>query len=587
MILNLFALAFVLGITFMHSLFGLYSGIINVFCSITALAVAFGVFEPLNNLLTGQFHLHPSYTEPFALVLPFVVTLLVLRVLADSFLRGNVRVPMYLDWGGGAVCGFVNAQICVGVMVLGFLMLPFGGRVMQFSRQERDPENDVDPESGLVEFHRRDLWLRSDRFAVGLFNLLSGGSLRASTTFAHVYPDFPEWVFWTGNTVQHESLTAPIRDDKGDGFTTGLSVESWWRQAGAVQGRYRKLPPTRDNPTPPYDPLTYTPRPGHELLGVRVALRESSADRGGRLLPQHRFRPTMFRIVGDVGDEPRQCAPLIIGGADPRLGENLRIVSPDANFALPAQARVDLYFEVPEGFRPRFIEYRRHARAALTGEPRPGPPAERLAAAAPGEGPRATEGSGPSRFIDAIEGDGTGEVDRLPVALSSTKLVTEQVELSGDRFASGRVAGDVSALRGTPTEGRVDRFLLPEGRKMFQLRTRARRAQSLAGQVLNFVGSVTNQYRAVSSTGDTYPLAGYYALVKRDGQDFVELYYATDDPAFRHMLDFKTEGIRRDLQNQDDAVLGLIFLVPPGTCITGVQTQGGKIDFGQEYCVGQ
>ena len=183
MVLNICALLFVLGITFMHSLFGLFSGIINVFCTITALAVAFGCAEPLTRAVTGNVPVPPEYVVPAALVLLFVVTLLVLRTLADNVVRGNVRVPMYVDWAGGAVCGFINAQICVGVIVLGFLLLPWGGRVMMYSRQERDPENTINSETGRVEFHTNPLWLRSDQFTTGLFSLLSQGSRGESICF--------------------------------------------------------------------------------------------------------------------------------------------------------------------------------------------------------------------------------------------------------------------------------------------------------------------------------------------------------------------------------------------------------------------
>ena len=61
MVLNICALLFVLGITFMHSLFGLFSGIINVFCTITALAVAFGCAEPLTRAVTGNVPVPPEY----------------------------------------------------------------------------------------------------------------------------------------------------------------------------------------------------------------------------------------------------------------------------------------------------------------------------------------------------------------------------------------------------------------------------------------------------------------------------------------------------------------------------------------------
>ncbi len=599
MVINLAAFIFVLGITFINSLFGLYSGLLNVTCAIAALAVAFGYWEALNNVLTAQFNLHPSYTEPMALVLLFVVTLLVLRLLSDLLLRGNVRVPPYADWVGGGICGFVIGQICVGVMVLGFLMLPFGGEPSHsFVRLARHPDNEINPDTQRVIFVERGLWLRSDAFAVGLFNLLSNGSLRGETTFATVYPDFPEWVSWTGNTVQPESLTAPIRDDKGDGFANGLKVEAAWRQLTDLPPeitRYRAAYPTKDNKEPKYEPLAFRVRKqdGKELIGARLVLLTASADRDAKGTAYHRFRPTMLRLVGDVNGEPRQYTAQVIGGADPRIGDNYRIADPDANFALPAsgEVRIDAFFEVDGGFVPRFVEYRRHARAPLTAadlDKTKTPPATRLAAGGgPSSGGGRDRASGAARFINTVVREKSGDLDRLPFAVSAT-AASGDVEFEGSALVSGRFSGDRERLSGTPTEARVERFKVPEGRKMLQIQTKVRQAESLPGQVMNFTGGIVNQYKAVGKTGDVYDLAGYYAIVQRDGREFIELFY-TPDPAgsgWNGMLDFKVDGMRRDLQNQDDAVLGLIFLVPPGACVTGIQSSGGKVEFGEEMCVG-
>jgi len=617
MVLNILALLFVLGIIFVHSMFGLYSGIINLFCSVVALAVALGYFEVLNELVTSQLGQYPSYTEPICLALLFVITLLILRVVADRFIRRNVRVPAYLDWAGGAACGFVVAQICVGVMALSFLMLPWGGQVLMFARYQRDPENrtyrdalDISPErrkqDDRVAFVRSDLWLRSDAFAVGLFNLLSRGSLRADTAFADVYPDFPEWIFWSGNTIQPESLTAPIRDEKGDGFKNGLSVETWWEQTAPLPAevlRYRKQKPSRETKSPPYAPFEYKlsdgqhpGRPKSKLLGVRLLLNKNSADRD-KQSTYHRFRPSMIRLVGDVvlpdgSRQPRQYIPDILGGVDPNIGDNLRVVDLDNNLGVPAggQTPVDAYFEVDEQFTPRFVEYRRHARAPLTAGKRAAePPAERLLASGSG-GPGADKASGPARFIDAVNRQASGQRDRLPFVMRLDKLRTSlDVELEGQLFASGRLAGDRGSFEAPENEANkhVSRFKVPEDQRMFQLQTKPRKAKSLPGQAMNFVGSVTNQYYVYDSSGERYPLVGYYAIVNKGGRDYVELVYLPDDPSFRQMLDFRDGSVRNELQEQENAVLGLIFLVPPGREIVAVESAGGRIDFGVTFPIGK
>jgi len=612
MVLNIVALVLVLGITFLHSTFGLYSGILNLMCAVTALAVAFGFYEPLNNILSGQASLPPSFTEPAALVLLFALTFLILRVISDTFLRGNLRVPMYVDWVGGAVCGFLAAQIGVGVLVVGFLMLPWGGRVLMFSRYERDPENrtyrdaddiprEVRGQDERIAFRRNHLWLRSDEFAVGLFSMLSRGSLRGTTTLASVYPDFTEWVFWSGNTIQHESFTSPLRDEKGDGFRDGLKVESWWQQTERLtqdETRYRKTLPTKMAAKPPYEALDFKVQPGHKLLGMRLALQRASADRD-KQSAYHRFRPSMIRLVGDTqlpdGTlEPREYVPQLVGGADPALGTSLRVVDIDNNLGLPAAGAtpIDVYFEVDERFEPRFAEYRRHARAAVTkAQLAKSPPGERLAAAGGEAAPAAgkEKATGPARFIDTTNRQFTGERDRLPFVMRLDRLRPMlEVQLEGTSMVSGRIAADRGSLEAPEKEAEqnVSQFKAPEGKRIFQVQVKPRKAKSFLGQVMDFAGSVTNQYQCYDETGTPYPLVGYYAIVKKGDQDYVELAYLPDDPSFRGMLDFKDAAVRKALQDQDNAVLGLIFLVPPGKGIAAVGSQGGRIDFGETLRVG-
>lgn len=591
MILNLFATAFVLGATFVHSMYGLFSGIINLFCCVVALAITFGYFEVANNLASQ--HLHPGYTEPFVFILLFVISLLLLRLAADNFVRGNMRVPMYVDWGGGAVCGFFIAQICVGVMFLGFMMLPFGGQAGMYQREVRPSEDDMQdvPSGERVPFDTVGLWLGSEAMTANLGALLSSGSLSGTTEFASVYPNFPEWVWWTGNTVQPESLTAPIRDDDGDGFENGLQVDTWWTQTTPLDAsitRYRRDKPSERNDEPRYEPMALAPEPGEKLLGVRMTLRQAAEDRDKRA-GGHRFRATMIRIVGDVERpdgtvESQQYRPQAIGGADPRIPDNWRIADPDNNFFVPSgNKQIDTIFVVDEDFEPRFVEYRRHARApVLQPEFVEAPPAEPLVAEVPVGGGRF--GGGPSSFIDTVNRRDSGDEENLPFKLSANKLQTDlNVNLEGEFFVSGRVAGYERELTTGPA--RIEKFKIPAGKRIFQLQTKARQASSLAGQVFNFVGSITNSYEAIDSRGDSHPLAGFYVQVERDGQDYIELFFEPDPGAvgFNGMLQWQWDGVRKALTRQNDAVLGLIFVVPPSVEINTIRAGSNQVDLGRGF----
>lgn len=570
MILNIVALLLVLAITFLHSIWGLFSGLINMFSAIVAAVVAFAFFEPLTAFISDSMGLHTAYVGPACLVGLFVAALGALRGIADNTVRGNVHVPAAVDWIGGTVCGFVQAQIAVGILVLGVLMLPLGGTVMGFTRVERSDSGERNREhTELVRFNRNSLWLRSDEFTVGLFNVLSSGSLRGREQFSEVYPDFIESVFYSTNVVQPQSSPAVQRSDKrGDGFE-GLTVESWWEQNQPLEARYRPEPPTPDNRQPNYKPLTFKAASGMKLIGVRLELKDAAAD-WTKTSGLHLFRPTMIRMVGEVNGRTTQYFPRVITGADNRLEPDVpRVVDLDNNFSVPARGGVviDTYFEVDDRFAPEFVEYRRHARAGLTGGPAKDAPTGQLA------GQQEEEQEQEVSFGRVLAGR-SGDNNNLPFDMSRSAL-RGAGEFDGDRFAKGRASGFRSRFAATGGETVIQEFAIPEGYRLCQIRYEPREARSLVGDVFNFVGQLA-QYKVMDDTAMEYPLSGYYAVITRNGEEYFEMYYSNDpdDPTNRHMLDFKT--IERAELEADGSVISLMFLVRPGVRIVRIEDQAGN-----------
>lgn len=581
MVLNIVVLLLIAGITFMHSIFGLFSGIINLFCCVVAAVVALGSFEAVDRLLTGQFGLSPNYTTACALIGIFVVTLLILRALADNLIRGNVRLPQAVDWGGAAACGFVNAMICMGVMVMGIQLLPFGGRVMMYQRYTRTP----DLEGEFVKFEQSGVWLNPDGFTAGLVNLLSGGSLSGSTSFASVYPDFTRWIAWTSNTVQPESLAAPIREtNRGrDGVKNGISVVSWWTEAGPVDARYASRLPTKQEPERTFKRFEkYAPTDGR-LIGVRLNLSPFAADRD-KHEPHHRFRPSMLRIVGADGiGRPVDYPCRLLRQKELNLGDSRQLVDIDENFAIPSSdvLPLDVYFEVGRDFTPHFVEYRRFARARLDEAV--------LAKAAPAKAPEKVASTGDTgqpapedtglreSFVSAITQG--GQLEDLPFGIGASQAQNrgEDLEISGDAVVRGRYSGPKQQLEPGPGQPMVGKLQVPENRRLVQIRFRPYRAKTLAGQVFNFVDRTLNQYKAVDDRGNKHDLSGYFAVIKRDGADYVELFYAGAEPAgWNGLLDFKQIEPGELTRDTDDVEIGLFFLVSPGTTIVRIENQVGK-----------
>lgn len=589
MALNIIALVLVLAIVFMNSIFGFYSGIVNAFCCIFSAAMAFGFYESLNQWLTGSLGLHAAYTEPCALVGIYFISLILLRTLADNYLRGNVQVPQALNVGGAVVCGIVIAQMTVGILVIGVLMLPLGGEPLQFKRYVRvEGENDPDQKI-MVKFERQSVWTRSDEFAVGLFNILSQGSLSGGTAFSTVYPDFTEAVYFSTNTIQPESTPAALRNlsKREDGFSA-LTVDSWWEQTNPIEGRYRKEAPTSENRSPRFERIdSFAPASGNKFVVARMTLGKAAADLEERSR-KHTFRPTMIRLVGKVGDEPVQYPARVIGNADDKVQGANRIVDFDSNFAMrETDPTIQVYFEVDSGFTPSFVEYRRHARAALSADKRleKEPDVALVFGGAPPQQEDRGSSSGQRFFGDVLEG-GSGQNRALPFPLSLEAMrKMAGVNLAGNKLASGRFFAARSRIERPEKAEGIEDFNLPDDQRLVQVRYKPRRVRTLAGQVFNYVARL-NQYTAIDENGNPYRLRGYYAIVRRGQADYIELFFngangAEIEPSYNYMLDFKNIEAR-ELNDDDNSTIGLLFVVPPGVRIIRIENQtkdGGAVSF--------
>lgn len=587
MVLNIVAAALVIGITLYHSLFGLFSGVINAFCAIIAAAITFGFVDVVNDLLTQQ-GLPPNYVLPATFVGLFIIAHGGLRYAADSFIRGNMRVPNYADWIGGGLCGFIVAQISVGMLVLGFMMLPMSNETLIYTGIQRAEENEQD-QRGYVMFSTNSVWMNPDGFTVGLMNLLSTGSLKGETTLPHVYPDYAEWVRWTRNTVQDESMPAPFRDEDGNGFEDGLDVQNWWREPASVEAMYRdRLPEQRDDRENKFDetfsgPELYRPEAGQELIGTRLNLKTGSADRTKNKAAVHLFRPTMIRIVGDVRGEPRQAWARILANIDMKtapVGDQPRVVDPDNNIEITSgTATIDAWFEVPEGFTPRFVEYRRYARDECTEQNELEAPPERIErAAAPAEDdeaddqpaqPRADRGEErrDNRGLDEL----TGRITPIPFDPDAPGVQSRGGELLPDT----RITGFLDDLSDDGPDA-VTGFVTPPGMKLvrFGIAGRGRGRGLMEGAQW-----ASTQHQAVGSDGQQYGTVGFYGIASRAGGRYLELYYAggPETPSgmsFRGTLEF-TELNRVEITRTSDSILVVMFLMPEGVELREVVDQRG------------
>lgn len=187
MFMNLLVIVFVLGIAYTWSVRGVFSSMIHAMCVVFAGAIAFAVWEPLAMLLLGvsSSPIVEGMAWGVSLIVPFVISMLVLRVITDKVVTANIKNVKAVDYGGGAAFGLVSSVVTAGVLVIatGYMRLPstfLGYQPVWYS-------DNPNGSGSLVENQR--LWIPVDTITAGLYKNLSNGSMGSAEPLAKWYPD--------------------------------------------------------------------------------------------------------------------------------------------------------------------------------------------------------------------------------------------------------------------------------------------------------------------------------------------------------------------------------------------------------------
>ncbi len=163
MLMNLIVAAGVLLIAYMWTAQGFFSALIHLLCTLAAGAVAFAVWEPLTyGLLLG---VAPTIAWSVGLVVPFVVTLVVLRVLTDKLITQDPKLPGAIDFVGGGLAGASSGVISMGVLVIGVGFMPLGVEFMGHRKVNYDATGNLVQTSAL--------WVPADTLTARLYERLS------------------------------------------------------------------------------------------------------------------------------------------------------------------------------------------------------------------------------------------------------------------------------------------------------------------------------------------------------------------------------------------------------------------------------
>ena len=158
---------------------GAFSALIMAVLSIVSAVLALNYYAVLSPYLykwgVGGFG-----PNGICLMVIFAFCLLVLRLIADSVVSGNMNLALPIDRAGAAIFGFISSLIVVGIIALGFQLLPVSTGIVGFNRcpELNDPSED------------RSLFPNADGFVVGLMATASKYCFAGKNKFAHYHPDF-------------------------------------------------------------------------------------------------------------------------------------------------------------------------------------------------------------------------------------------------------------------------------------------------------------------------------------------------------------------------------------------------------------
>lgn len=599
---SLFGVVLILAITFFQGLQGLFTAVINCILTILAAALAFGLYEDIfySFLISSQ----PEYGRAIAFIGIFVVAAVILRIVVDMLITENLRLPVYVDRAGGGAFGLVTALVVVGMLSIGFQMLPFGPSIMGFSRYKvvenregRPPEEYAPLDYKDTRLVAQSMLLQPDGFTVGLMSLLSANSLHGRTNLTDIYPDFLGNLHWPRSHLYGKVRgTLPL---------DAIKVIGYW---DLKPGEFYAIAPEKEGgPSSKKAKLIAGPPPdaGFKRRAVRVAI--NGSDEGG----VYRFVPQQVRLVA----RERKSGPMkeyfLIGLDEEVAGGKLVEVYPARSVEVTPKGdkQFDFVFQVPDSseFQIAFIEYK-GARAELTPSlqvskkplpplgPKPKGPAPKPKADEPKSSPptppkpeeKTSSSSTPKTEKpgqDRVSGVGPARDcflnNHLPFTLTDYSAMEPEFATSGGQ--AGLSGGRIYATLGAdwqPTGGGsrgIDTLFVPEGKRMLQLSVEKLQPGSWIGNIYGTVIDQIADFYLICEGGQQYKPVGAYAMADINGKKVFELVFLNDIareagrgiPKFQHIHP-------RELQGE----YGWYFLfhLPPGSRPTQLHTGRQNVD---------
>ena len=328
---------------------GMFSSLVTLACVVCAGAVAFAAWEPLaTNVFLG---LSEGMAWGLALLAPFLVSVVVFRLLAETLVPRDIKVGDIGNFVGGAAFGAGTATISIGIIVISIGFFRFGPSMLGYEA--------IDDDSGSPVYANK-LWVPVDRFTAAFYESLSLGSFATATPLAARAPDVH---------VQ-SAMSREVYADSDNTARNGIQPDQF-----RVLGRYRVGPRSAQEQIGSSSQKVFTPD-GEAVLGsatvegVVVEFASGAGESKGQIV----VGPGQVRLVCEDGDGRGHAVHPFAIIAEPEAGAaGIRRFPVDtAGLFIPSVGAgsakaFGFEFLVPDGWTPTDVLVK-NARAELDGD---------------------------------------------------------------------------------------------------------------------------------------------------------------------------------------------------------------------------
>ncbi len=506
MIMNIVIVVFLLLMAYWWAMQGLLSASLHALAAVLAGAFAFALWEPLTlGLLIKRM---PEFAWGVGLVGPFVLLLILIRVVLDKLVPRDVKFHDLMNKIGGALFGALAGVLAAGVVLIGVGFMPWPMDLGGYQPLSYTPPGVVTREGGST------LWVPVDRITQGFYNRLSNGAFYNGTPLGLYVPD----------VVDQSALYRVRRDEDASLAAVPKSVK--------VDTVYTIKPRVLSEAHPSVEPVASKVRGDLVVVDTAFELNRDfhgtyDSDSTLRLSPTH-VRLVTWRTDSEGDTVSEMHAPTGYSQVDPET--NARFYWPiNSNETLIVgvnpMEQIGFIFDVPAGQTPQFLLVRR-LRLSLPGVPVSDPT---MVAAAFGrvDDDMSGQGGGDGMFAN---GDGTGnsvgdrdgqrtgvaavEVElsnKLEIAFSKNQVTAFKYDESEIRSGLAEIRKPSGAMS---RSNRLDAIMLPSHQEMVRLKLDRDQASSLFGRVMVIAAQVGEMFLTDTSGQPWY--ATSYNLVRPD-----------------------------------------------------------------------